>query len=95
MSPLAVGALLLFGLGAVALLAELRQQVQRQDAEIFALRSAEFVRSADAPAKEDQITRLRRLRQTLFSSGASTIADRGEQFSLDEINQRLGALGVV
>lgn len=95
MSRLALGALLLLGVGALALLAELRQRLRKQESEIFALRSAELVRTAQPREQESEITRLRTLRNALFSSGRQSIIDQGEEFSLDAINQRLGALGVV
>lgn len=95
MSRLAFGALLLLGVGALALLAELRQRIKRQEGEIFALRSAELARRIEPAEQESEIRRLRSLRSALFSSGRDVIVDQGETFSLDEINQRLGALGVV
>lgn len=96
MSRLAIGALVLLGVGALALLAELRRRIERQEGQIFALRTAERVRSLSDPAEQEgEITRLRRLRAALFSSGRDAVIDQGESFSLDEINQRLGALGVV
>lgn len=95
MSRLAIGALLLLGVGALALLAELRQRLKRQEGEIFALRSAELARRFDPAEQESEIKRLRSLRSALLASGRDVIVDQGETFSIDEINQRLGALGVV
>jgi len=92
MSRLAIGALLLLGVGALALLAELRQRLKRQEGEIFALRSAELARRFDPAEQESEI---KRLRSALLASGRDVIVDQGETFSIDEINQRLGALGVV
>lgn len=95
MSRLAIGALLLLGVGALALLAELRQRIKRQEGEIFALRSNELAKRLEPSDQESEIKRLRSLRNALYSSGRDVVVDQGESFSLDEINQRLGALGVV
>lgn len=95
MSRLAIGALLLLGVGALALLAELRQRIKRQESEIFALRSNELAKRLEPSDQESEIKRLRSLRDALYSSGRDVVVDQGESFSLDEINQRLGALGVV
>lgn len=95
MSRLAIGALALLALGGAVLVARFRKELQAQAQQIFVLRSVELARSGDESRQQSEIERLKILRGKLLSSGAEAIVDRGEVFTLDQLNQRLGALGVV
>lgn len=95
MSRLAIGALALLALGGAVLVARFRKELQAQAQQIFVLRSVELARSGDESRQQSEIERLKILRGKLVSSGAEAIVDRGETFTLDQLNQRLGALGVV